>query len=108
MSYCLFTVIKGVGFFALSSLIAFAAWSHGAGILILMFLSSLSGLILKTVQGLTMLPFYDLSFSGLLEASFNGFNAGNFGWQLIPAVLIYVVGVTALSMHLFNRKEIDL
>ena len=106
--YCLYTVIRGIGLLALASLISFVTWNASGGMTILVMCLLVWNLFLKIVQDKLMLPVYDLSFDGLLESSFTSFSAGYFGWQILPAVLIYVVGVAALSAFLFQRKELDL
>ena len=105
---CVYTVIKGIGFVAFSSLAVYTAWNTSAGMVFLVLGIPLSRLFLSALQEQLSLPLYDLSFEGLLESSYTGIAAGNSGWQIIPAVGIYLCGVIALSVYLFNRKEISL
>ena len=106
--YCVFAMIKIFGFFALASLAVFASWNAAGGMIILILIGTLSSLILKLIQDNLTLPVFDVSYVGLLESSFASFAAGQFGWQIIPALLVYLGGVIIISIVIFNRKEIDL
>lgn len=106
--YCMFAIIKLFGFFALASLVVFASWSAAGGIIILLIMGTLSSVLLQLIQDNLNLPFFDVSYVGLLESSFASFAAGKFGWQIIPALLIYLGGVIIISIVIFNRKEIEL
>ena len=108
LMYCAFIIIKIIGFFALASLVVFASWNSAGGMIILILAGTLSSVILQAIQNKLTLPVYDMSYVGLLESSFAGFTAGNFGWQIIPALLVYLGGVIAISIAIFNRKEIEL
>ena len=106
--YCLYEVIRGVGFFALASLVLFLTMSAAGGLLTLLVGGLVSGLCLKALQGEIVFPIYDLSFEGLLDSSFAMFEAGETGWQLVPALCIYLLGVILLNMTIFGRKELEL
>ncbi len=106
--YCLFCAIKGIGILALASFVAFTAWSPAGGMTILILAGALSGLFLKALQSQFSIPLYDFSYEGLLDSSYAAFAAGNFGWQIIPAIGIYLCGIVALTILFFNRREIDL
>lgn len=106
--YCVFAVLKIIGFFALASLVVFAGWNAAGGMIILILAGTMSSLLLKIIQDRLTLPVFDMSYVGLLESSFAGFAAGKFGWQIIPALVIYLGGVIAVSIAIFNRKEIEL
>lgn len=105
--YCVFAILKVFGFLALAALACYATWNAAGGMVILILAGSFSGLFLKFVQDRMSFPIYDVSYVGLLEASFAGFAAGSFGWQIIPALLIYLGGVIGISVIIFNRKEIE-
>lgn len=106
--FCIICVLRGVGYMALSSLVMFLTWSAAAGTVTLVVCSMLSGFFLKAVQDWSHLPLYDLSYEGLLNASCTAIQAGSFGWQLIPALVIYLGGVVWLNIVIFNRKELEL
>ncbi|MBQ9322216.1 MAG: hypothetical protein IJ239_07695 [Eubacterium sp.] len=106
--YCIYCVIRGIGIFALAALIVFASWSAVGGMILLLLAATLLPMILQMIQSRVVLPVYDASLQGLLESSYAMFFAGRFGWQILPAVLIYLFGIPALSIHLFNKKEIAL
>lgn len=106
--YCFFCLIKGIGFLTLASFVAFATWSTPGGMIILIFATALSNLFFKGLQSHFAIPIYDLSFEGLLDTSYASFAAGGLGWQLIPAMVIYIGGLVVLTIILFNRREVDL
>lgn len=106
--FTLFCVLRGVGFFAVASLIVFSTWSTSGGMTTLLILLASSRTILLLLQNKFTMPIYDRSFDGLLDASFARFDAGYFGWHIIPAIVIYIGGTVLLSTILFKKKEIDL
>ena len=106
--YCLFCALKGIGFFALASFVVFASWSSAGGMLVLVICIMFSNLFLNAAQERTKLPVYNISFEGLLDSSYAAFSAGNPGWQILPAILLYVCGIVFLTFLVFNRREIDL
>ena len=106
--FCVVCVLRGVGYMALSSLVMFLTWSAAAGTVTLIICSMLSSLFLRAIQDWSHLPLYDLSYEGLLNASCTAIQAGKFGWQLIPALVIYLGGVVWLNILIFNRKELEL
>ena len=106
--FFLFCVLRGIGLFVLASFVVFSTWSAPGGMTVLVVLIILAKLVLKGIQDKITVPVFDMSYDGLLDASYAGFQAGNFGWQIIPAILIYICGIFFLSVLLFNRREIDL
>ena len=106
--FCIVCVLRGVGYIALASLVMFLTWSAAAGTVTLVICSMLSSPFLKAVQDWSHLPLYDLSYEGLLNASCTSIQAGGLGWQLIPALVIYLGGVVWLNILIFNRKEMEL
>ena len=106
--YFLYCLILGIGFFALASLVVFVFWSASFGMIILLFEIVLSKIILNAIQEKFTIPIFDISFEGLLNSSYAAFSAGNFGWQIIPAVLIYICGIVFLAVVLFKRRELYL
>lgn len=105
--YCLYCVIRGVGIFALSSLVLFVSMSAAGGMLMLVLAGMASSPILKGFQEQLKFPVYDISYMGLLDASFASFQAGGFGGTLIVA-LIYLAIVIYINVKLFDRKELNL
>lgn len=105
--FCLSSVLRGVGFSALASLLVFATWSPALSMTVMIIVLPFSKLILERVQDKINLPIYTASFEGLLDSSYASFQAGSFGWQLIPA-LIYLCVVVFLTVLIFNRKELEL
>ena len=63
---------------------------------------------MEGAQNRLHLPIYDLSLDGLLDASYAAFSAGGLGWQILPALVIYIGFVVWLTVRRFNKKEIDL
>ncbi|MBQ7557819.1 MAG: hypothetical protein IJT00_07130 [Lachnospiraceae bacterium] len=105
--FCIYCVIRGVGYLALSSLAVFLAWNASGGMFILIVADLFSKMFLMVAQDKLKFPVYDMSFEGLLESSYAGIRAGETGWQLIPALLIFLA-VVAVNVITFDRKEIDL
>ena len=106
--HALYCVVKGTGFFAIATLVVFATWSPAGGMTVLILAATLSGLLFQAIQEEFLVPVYDFSFDGLLEASFASISAGEPGWQIVPAVLFYICAVTGLAVRLFERREMDL
>ena len=106
--FCLFCILRGIGFFAVASLVVFSTWSTSGGMTVLLVLLAVSRMALTMIQNKFTMPVYDLSFDGLLDKSYAIFAAGNFGWYIIPAIVIYIGGVVLLSVILFKKREIDL
>ena len=52
-------------------------------------------------------PVYQYYFDGLLDAAYAQISAGNVGYQIIPAVLIYIGGALLLATVVFRKKEIE-
>lgn len=106
--FCLTCVLRGVGYIALASLVMFLTWSAAGGTVTLIITAMLSAFFLKAIQDWLNFPFYDLSFEGLLNSACTAFQAGRFGWQLIPALGIFLGGVVSTNILIFNRKELEL
>ncbi len=105
--FCAFSVIRGIGIMALASLVLFLTMSAAGGMLVLVLAGAVGAGLLKAVQDRFMLPVYDISFMGLLDSSFADFQAGNFGYTIIPA-LIYLAIVVAINIATFDRRARDL
>ena len=105
--YCLFCVVRGIGIIALSSLVLFLTMSGAGGMLVLIVVGLAAEMTLKTIQEVTELPFYDLSYIGLLNRSYTQFQNGDIGFSLIPA-LIYLCVVIAVNIMAFDKKEMNL
>ncbi|WP_026519332.1 hypothetical protein [Butyrivibrio sp. FCS006] len=105
--FCAFSVIRGLGIMALASLVLFLTMSAAGGMLVLVLAGAIGTGLLKAVQDRFKLPVYDISFMGLLDSSFAEFQAGNFGYTIIPA-LVYLAIVVAINIATFDRREMDL
>ncbi len=105
--YSFYCVIRGIGVIALSSLVLFLTMSAAGGMLVLISVGIAGEFILKGLQELTALPFYDLSYYGLLNRSYNQFQNGDIGWTIIPA-LIYLCVVIVVYIMFFEKKEMNL
>jgi ABC-type transport system involved in multi-copper enzyme maturation permease subunit len=106
--YTLFCILRGVGFFAVASLIVFVTWSPSGGMTAMLILLAASRMTLMILQQKFTVPIYDYSFDGLLDKSYAKFAVGDFGWHIIPAIVIYIGGAILLTALLFKKKEIDL
>ena len=105
--FCIFCVIRGVGIFALSSLVLFASLSVAGGLLTLIIAGATASMILKAIQSYTELPVYNLSYLGLLDAAYNELQAGGISTSLIMP-LLYLAVVVFANIKLFNKKELEL
>ena len=105
--FCVFCIIRGVGIMALSSLVLFLTMSAAGGMLVLVLAGAVGSGLLKAIQDKLKLPVYDMSFLGLLDSSFADFQAGSFGFTIIPA-LVYLAIVIAINVLIFDRREMDL
>lgn len=106
--YCLFCVLRGVGFFSFASLVLFLTWNPSGGMATLLILLACARLGLGIVQNKFNIPVYDWSFDGLMEKAYARFVIGDFGWHIIPALLIYIGGAVFLTALVFKKREIDL
>ena len=104
----LYSLIRVMGYFAITSLVVFETWSAAGGMVVLIINILLLGIFLEGAQNRLHLPIYDLSLDGLLDASYAAFSAGGLGWQILPALVIYIGFVVWLTVRRFNKKEIDL
>ena len=105
--FCIFCVIRGLGIMALSSLFLFLTMSAAGGMLVLVLAAAAGSGLLKMAQEKLKFPVYDMSFLGLLDSSFVDFQAGNFGYTIIPA-FIYLAAVIVVTIIIFDRREMDL
>ena len=105
--FCGFCIIRGIGIMALASLFLFLTMSAAGGMLVLVLAGAVGSGLLKMVQDKFKLPVYDFSFLGLLDSSFADFQAGDFGYTIIPA-LLYLAVVIVINIATFNRREMDL
>ena len=106
--YFVFVFLRGVGYIAFSALFLFASDSIASGMVVLITCCAFGKLILQWAQDKTRLPVYDLCFDGLLDRSYAVFQSGGFGWQLFIALLVFGAGSTAVTVLIFNRKELEL
>ena len=106
--FCLFCILRGIGFFAFASLVFFSTGSTSGGMTVLLILLVSARTALMMVQNKFTWPVYDISFDGLLGKAYARFTAGTFGWHIIPAIVLYIGGAVLLTMILFKKREIDL
>ena len=106
--FYVFIFLRSVGYIAFGALFLFLSDSIASGMVILLICSSFGKLFFQWAQNKTRLPLYDLSYDGLLERSCNVFQNGGFGWQLFPALIVFVFGSTLLTILIFERKELSL
>ena len=106
--YCIFCVIRSVGYFALASLVVFLSWSSASGLFVLIVYSLILNIVLKGIQSKFTVPVYDISFDGLMDEAYAHIQVGQPGICLIAAVLIYICLVVYLTNKFFKRKELAL
>ncbi|MCR5687588.1 MAG: hypothetical protein K6G58_06165 [Lachnospiraceae bacterium] len=106
--YCIFCVIRSVGYFALASLVVFLSWSSASGLFVLIVYSLILNMVLKGIQTKFTVPVYDISFDGLMDEAYAHIQVGQPGICLIAAVIIYICLVVYLTNKFFKRKELAL
>ena len=105
--FCVYCAIRGLGIMALASLFLFLTMSAAGGMLVLVLAGAAGSGLLKAIQDKLKFPVYDMSYLGLLDSSYADFQAGNFGYTIIPA-LIYLAIVITINIIIFDRREMDL
>lgn len=106
--YMLYTFLKGIGYMAVGALFLFSSGSLAAGVVALVICSIFLDGILSMIQSELFIPVYDICYDGLLDKSYAVFQAGAFGWQIIPAFIVYICGLVFITVLIFNKKELEL
>lgn len=107
ISFILILYLKAIGYFAIASFFVFLSWSTAPGVVALITMTAILGNSLQAIQMLMNRPIYDFYYDGLLDAAYANMEAGNVGYQIIPALLIYVCGALIITILVFNKKEIE-
>ena len=105
--YIFIYYIRTVGYLAIASFFVYLTWSTAPGIITLILLSSFLGITLNLIETLLKVPVYQYYFDGLLDAAYAQISAGNVGYQIIPAVVVYIGGALLLATVVFRKKEIE-
>ena len=105
--YIFMFYIRTMGYLAIASFFVYLTWSTAPGIIALVVLSSFIGLTLNLIETLLKVPVYQYYFDGLLDAAYAEISAGNVGYQIIPAVVIYIGGALFRAPVVFRKKEIE-
>lgn len=105
--YVLLTCIRATGYFALTGFFLFTSWNVAIGLtscVLLVFVN----VSLAMVQTNLHIPVHDYWLDGLVNASYNAIQTGDFPWKIILMIAIYIVGVVIVTVKIFDRKELDL
>ena len=100
--------IKCIGAMAFAAIFLYITWNSSVGIVVFIISLGCAEFLLKFIQGNTKLPVLDYSYMGVVNQAFANIAAGS-NWLLpVLAALAYLVVFNAISIVVFNRKELEL
>ena len=102
-----FTAVKTAGCLAFSLPFLYFSLNASIGMLADMVFIFLVPQLLKGAQGLLHIGVYDLSFTGLMERAEALIAVGRFGWQIVPAIVIFIGGALTAAAAIFSGKEME-
>ena len=105
--FVLFVFIKTCGYFAFTSFFFFIAWSVAPGIVALLVSAFLMPLLITMLDGFLKTDFSEFYFNGMIDNAYASIAAGDFGYMLIPAIVLYIGGALLLTALVFRKKEIE-
>ena len=105
--YILTFCITETGYFALTGLFLFTSWNVAIGLTACIVLMSVN-MAFMSIQLYMHIPIHDYWVDGLTVAAYNDMMVGKFPWKLIVMIAVYIVGVVAATIAIFERKELDL
>ena len=97
-----------VGYCAFAAIFVYLTWNSSVGLVAGLISISFSKMILDWLQNRTHLPFYDVTFMGQADQVRRQFDAGNFWIHHVLFVLLWYALFLAVSVLIFNRKELEL
>ncbi|MBR4581122.1 MAG: hypothetical protein IKO32_07800 [Lachnospiraceae bacterium] len=98
---------RNVALFAFSSILMYALWSVAGGLITMLGLIVFTKIILSMLFQNSTFNIYDLTLSGLIDKAYSSLLSGGFPFQLILAVIYFVVFLIIGNLF-FKRKELDL
>jgi ABC-type transport system involved in multi-copper enzyme maturation permease subunit len=105
--FVLFAFIKTCGYFAFTTFFFFIAWSVAPGIVALLVSAFLMPLLITMLDGFLKTDFSEFYFNGMIDNAYASIAAGDFGYTLILAIVLYIGGALLLTALVFRKKEIE-
>ena len=105
--FVLFAFIKTCGYFAFTTFFFFIAWSVAPGIVALLVSAFLMPMLFTMLDGFLKTDFSEFYFNGMIDNAYASIAAGDIGYTLIFAILLYIGGALLLTALLFRKKEIE-
>ncbi|MBQ9631552.1 MAG: hypothetical protein IJV04_01350, partial [Lachnospiraceae bacterium] len=106
--YGFLCIIHALGVLAITELLYLLTESTAAAVISLFLLSLIMPFLLETLQSLTSLEIYEISMSGMLQQAYVAFTVDGVPWQLLPVIGGPIIGVTLVSIGIFQKKELEL
>ena len=105
--YVLFVFIKTCGYFAFTTFFFFIAWSVAPGIVALLVSAFLMPVLFGMLDSFLKTDFSEFYFNGMIDNAYASIAAGDIGYTLIPAIVLYIGGALLLTALVFRKKEIE-
>lgn len=105
--FILFVFIKTCGYFAFTTFFFFIAWSVAPGIVALLVSAFLMPMLFTMLDGFLKTDFSEFYFNGMIDNAYASIAAGEIGYTLIPAIVLYIGGALLLTALVFRKKEIE-
>ncbi len=106
IAYGLICILKIVGASTFSMMLLFITNAMPVGIIGVIFFTTLSPNLVRLLYSFEIKA-VDYSYDMLLFKAMNKLVAGAFAWELIPCVVLYIVGAWLITYLFFRRKEFD-
>ena len=104
--FVLFAFIKTCGYFAFTTFFFFIAWSVAPGIVALLVSAFLMPMLFTMLDGFLKTDFSEFYFNGMIDNAYASIAAGDIGYTLILAIVLYIGG--ALLLTLAERSFLQL
>ena len=105
--FVLFAFIKTCGYFAFTTFFFFIAWSVAPGIVALLVSSFLMPMLFTMLDGFLKTDFSEFYFNGMIDNAYASIAAGDIGYTLLLAIVLYIGGALLLTALVFRKKEIE-
>lgn len=105
--FVLFAFIKTCGYFAITTFFFFIAWSVAPGIVALLVSAFLMPMLFTMLDGFLKTDFSEFYFNGMIDNAYASIAAGDIGYTLILAIVLYIGGALLLTALVFRKKEIE-
>ena len=105
--FVLFVFIKTCGYFAFTTFFFFIAWSVAPGIVALLVSAFLMPMLFTMLDGFLKTDFSEFYFNGMIDNAYASIAAGDIGYTLILAIVLYIGGALLLTALVFRKKEIE-